>query len=387
MKRLIPLMLALLLILPNIAYGADEKKKYNILVSTYFPVDEFTSAQNTMIKWFGEDQGVNVYWAETDKDCRGDVQVRNAMAILNTRRIDGVLLSSPDAKPTRVITDYCKEKGIPVIGFQEPTDSPDMLMFVGTVPNLHGASCGEAMIKALKDRFGEARGKVLIVDTTPASVTHHSRTLGFIETLGKEKGITYDRLEVRNISADESKKAVSSYLELGNDFDAVWGPSGAMAEGAIMALEAFPKTKPADKVIVGSEAYSMVMQGIRDGYVAAVPMPAAHYQGVIAFKYLLDYLAGKPLPQVGDTIEDFTIENGQPRKGFNPWDAEYIKASSLPATMTTMQKAIEGYPGIQAYYTFDYPFWSQDVPILTKEQGDAPWVWGNFPYRWEEEVR
>ncbi len=128
MKRLIPLMLALLLILPNIAYGADEKKKYNILVSTYFPVDEFTSAQNTMIKWFGEDQGVNVYWAETDKDCRGDVQVRNAMAILNTRRIDGVLLSSPDAKPTRVITDYCKEKGIPVIGFQEPTDSPDMLM-------------------------------------------------------------------------------------------------------------------------------------------------------------------------------------------------------------------------------------------------------------------
>ena len=66
---------------------------------------------------------------------------------------------------------------------------------------------------------------------------------------------------------------------------------------------------------------------------------------------------------------------------------EYIKESCLPGKVLSLQEAIKDYPGIKAYYSYDYPFWSQDVPIVTQKEGNAPWVWGNFPYKWEEEVR
>jgi ABC-type sugar transport system substrate-binding protein len=385
MKRII--VLGLLVIFLSVGFAFAAEKKLNILCSTYAPVDEFISCQNTMIKWYAADHNVNLFMAPTDKDCRGEPQVKNAMAVMNTREIHGVLLCSPDAKPTKVITDYCKKHKIPVIGFQEPTDSPDLLMYVGTVPNIHGSMCGKAMKQALKDKFGEVKGKILVVDTTPASVTHHARTLGFMAEFKDEPNVTIDRLEVQNITEEESKKVTTTYLQLGKDFDAGWGPSGAMPKGIILALEDYPGKKPQDKIIIGSEAYSKVMEGVRDGYVKAVSMPAAHYQGVIAFKYLLDYLNGKKLPAIGDTIDEFKIEGGKARKGFDPWNEEYIKESCLPAKVLSLQEAIKDYPGIKAYYSYDYPFWSQDVPIVTQEEGNAPWVWGNFPYKWEEEVR
>lgn len=388
MKKMLCLVVILLLS-SSFVFGGGQKEEeegYNILCSTYTPMDEFISCQNTMVKWFAEDHGVNLFWAETSKECTGETQVKNAMSVLKTKDIDGVLLCSPAAKPTKVVTDYCKENNIPVVGFQEPTDSPDLLLYVGTVPNIHGSICGIAMKKALKDKFGEVRGKVFIVDTTPASVTHHARTLGFMAELESEPNVIIERVEVQNITVDASKKKTTSYLELGNDFDAGWGPSGAMPKGIIQALEDYPNKSPEDKIIIGSEAYSDVMQGVRDGYVKAVSMPAAHYQGVIAFKYLLDYLNGKELPEIGTKLDDFTVD-GKARDGFDPWKAEYIKESCLPAEVMSLQEAIKGYPGIEDYYTYDYPFWSQDVPIITIEEGDAPWVWGNFPYNWAEEVR
>jgi len=390
MKRLI--ILCMLIIFSSVVFafaeGArEEEKRLNILCSAYCPMDEFISCQNTMIKWYAEDHNVNLYWAETSKECTGETQVKNAMSVLKTRDIDGVLLCSPAAKPTKVITDYCKKHNIPVIGFQEPTDSPDLLMYVGTVPNIHGSICGKAMKEALKDKFGKVSGKILIVDTTPASVTHHARTLGFMAEFENEPNVVIDRVEVQNITVEASKKKTTSYLELGKDFDAGWGPSGAMPKGIILALEDYPGVSPEEKIIIGSEAYSKVMEGVRDGYVKAVSMPAAHYQGVIAFKYLLDYLNGKELPAIGTTINEFKIEGGKPRKGFDPWYEGYIEASCLPAKVVSLQEAIKGYPGIEEYYTYDYPFWSQDVPIVTQKEGNAPWVWGNFPYNWAEEVR
>lgn len=390
MKRLIVFSLLIVFCSTCIAFTAGEvkeEKKFSILCSTYAPMDEFCSCQNTMIKWYAEDHNVNLYWAETSNECTGETQVKNAMAVLNTTDIDGVLLCSPSAKPTKVITDYCKKNNIPVIGFQEPTDSPDLLLYVGTVPNIHGSMCGNAAKQALMDKFGEVRGKILVVDTTPASVTHHARTLGFIAEFKNEPNVIVDRVEVSSITVDASKKKTTSYLELGNDFDLGWGPSGAMPKGIIQALKDYPGVSPEDKIIIGSEAYSDVMEGVRAGYVKSVSMPAAQYQGVIAFKYLLDYLNGKELPSIGTTIKEFKIEGGKPRKGFDPWDEEYIKESCLPAKVLSLQESIKDYPGIKEYYTYDYPFWSQDVPILTQKEGNAPWVWGNFPYNWAEEVR
>jgi ABC-type sugar transport system substrate-binding protein len=384
----VPLIICLVIFaLTAAANEGKEGRKFNILCSTYPPMDEFISCQNTMIKWYAEDHNVNLYWAETSTDCAGEVQVKNAMAVLRTTDIDGVILCSPDAKPQKTITDYCKENNIPVIGFQEPTDSPDILMYVGTVPNIHGAMCGKAMKEALIEKFGEVKGNIFIVDTTPASVTHHARTLGFISEFKDEPNVIIHREEVKTITVDASKKVTTSYLELGNDFDAGWGPSGAMPEGIIQALKDFPGAKIEDKIIIGSEAYSNVMEGVRDGYVKAVTMPAAQYQGAIALKYLLDYLNGEKLPSIGTTIDKFVIEGGIPRKGFDPWNEEYIKEACLPAQVLSLQEAIKDYPDIKEYYTYDYPFWSQDVPIITQKEGNAPWVWGNFPYNWAEEVR
>ena len=369
------------------AAGAETGKKYNILVSAYPPIDQFISCQNTMIKWYGEDHNVNVFWAPDAPDCTGELQVTNALGILKTTHIDGIVLCSPSAKPQKAITDYAKTEKIPVIGFQEPTDSPDLLMFVGTVPNLQGRAGGEAMKAALKAKFGEVKGKVLVVDTTPASVTHHSRTLGFLAVLKDEPNVKVDTIEVRNITPESTKEAVSTYLALGNTLDAAWGPSGAMPQGIIQALKDYPGANIQDKIIIGSEAYTTIMEGIRAGYVKAATAPAAQYLGVIAFKYLLDYLDGKPLPAKGSTINDFSLEGGKPRKGFDPWRADYIKAAVLPATVTTLQEAIKDYPALKQSYTYDYPVWSINVPYITKKDENAPWVWGNFPYDWAVEVR
>lgn len=367
--------------------GGAPSKRFNILVSTYAPLDQFISAQNAMIKWFAEDHNVNAFWAPTDQAGAGETQVKNAMAILGTKQIDGILLCSPSAKPQKVIADYAKSHNIPVVGFQELTDSPDVLLFVGTFPNIQGRFGGEAMRGALKAKFGSVKGKVLVVDTTPASVTHHTRTLGFLDVLKNEPNVTIERLEVRDITTESTKQVVSSYLALGKTFDAAWGPSGAMPKGIVAALESTPGVSPKDKIIIGSEAYTTILQGMRDGFVKAITAPAAQYIGVVGFQYLLDYLNGKPLPKVGSTVTSFAIRGGKARKGFNPWRADYIKAAMLPAKVTTLKSAVKDYATLAQFYAYDHPVLSINVPIIYPKDVNAPWIWGNFPYDWAVEVR
>ena len=365
--------------------AAAEKKTWLIGVANYPDIDEWSVAVYTCMKWYAEDHNIKLKRVTGGGQFTGEVQLKKSRVLLEVG-IDGLILQPTSPTTAKAIVDVAKEKGIPVIGYEYPTYSPDLVMHVGVSLYEMGKTAGEATRKLLIEKYGKPKGTILVLEGNPANAAEHTRSVAFKTVFKDDPDVKLKSIVTPIISLEKAATAVGIWLAAGNDLDASWGATPGLSLGTIEALKKHG-IDPSTKILVANDGEPLMLNYIRQGVLKACTDQPVPFYGPIALKYMVDYLEGRPLPKVGSTITFGDGPNqlnikGKKHLGIDPW--AYDKEAILPAhivdwgTKSRLQIKEVG---------FTFPWFKTRVPLINKENVDLPAWWGNLPIDWAKAIR
>jgi ABC-type sugar transport system substrate-binding protein len=320
--------------------------------------------------WYAEDIGVATTWAEAGYDT--SLQIAQAKRLINMG-IDGLIISPWNVEALRVVMDYAKEKGVPVITTNTAVNHSYPLMHVGYGAKKGAKKLGEKIVEYLKNEVepsGEIKGTILELSSGLGTSEDIMRGGGFHEVIDKYKGVKVIT-EIAQSSREQAKIKTLNVLRSGEKIDAIFAQNGSMALGACSALKSY-KIDPKDVYIATVDAFPDILKEIESGYIdIALDQPPEFYNP-IALHYMCEYLKkGKSaLPKIGETItsDQLIISTGSKHLGVDPW-VRTVWAPAKIKHMTEYSEEIEN----------DYPWFETNAVFVTKENCKSPLLWGNFP--------
>lgn len=209
--------------------------------------------------------------------------------------IDEALAQRPDAivlvpvHPTAVNGAIRKigAAGVPLIGCLNQFTETGPLTYVGADDHSIGVKIGTYLCENLG-----GRGKLVILEGAPQSVTSVARVHGFREALKNFPDVRVVATLRGDYLREPARHAAEAFLASGVAFDAVFAANDDMALGMIAALEA----AGSDSVIVGVNAIPEAIAAIKRGKLLATIDFDAMKISAIATEAALRHLRGEVLP-------------------------------------------------------------------------------------------
>lgn len=375
----------------NSSSAIAAEKEWTIGVVSFPYIDAWIVAELTFVKWYAQYHDIKLRYATAGGKFTGEQQIKEGITLLETG-VDGLIIEAAGSQTLKKLVDVAKEKGVPVITWDVPIDSPDVLMFVGVSQYGLGNRGGEYAKELLIEKYGapeswEEPKTVFTIHGNPANSAYTARALGFESAFKNMPNINIESQLVYTVSEADSAKQMGIWLAMGNDFDVAWAPTGG---GNLGIVEAVKKQgiDPSTKIIVASDAYPTTLDYIRRGIMKGSTDQPLPYYGAIALKYMVDYLEGKSLPEVGEIVTfgegagQINIEGGE-QLGLDPWG--YDEEIYLPVEVVDWKSAIT--PAEKEIFNYTFPWFKCKVALITKENVDSPALWGNFPADWAKAVR
>jgi ribose transport system substrate-binding protein len=349
---------------------AKEKKPF-IGLSAHAVRNTWEDLYVKAFEWYAEDMGVATTWAEAGYDA--SLQITQAKRLIDMG-IDGLIISPWNVEELRVVMDYAKEKGVPVITTNTAVNHSYPLLHVGYGAKRGAKELGEKIVEYLKNEvepIGEVKGTVLELSSGLGTSEDIMRGGGFHEVVDKYKGIKVIT-QVDESSREQAKIKTLKILRGGVKINAIFAQNGSMALGACSALKSYKRIDPKDIYIATVDAFPDILKEIERGYIdIALDQPPAFYNP-IALYYMCKYIkkGDSALPRIGETItaDKLVIGIGNKHLGVDPWE-EPVWAPAKIRHMTEYSEEIEN----------DYLWFETNAVFVTKENCKSPLLWGNFP--------
>lgn len=330
--------------------------------------------QGQAAKWYTQDLP-DVEITILDAGFDGTKQTQDAINLIN-QGIDGLLLNPWDAQASKQIVDAATEEDTPVMNFDTATLSKDIL--IGALfGQYRGGEAVAEKFKQMMESKGMESAKVITSVFNFESTTSQQRLYGFTENIPDSVEIV-NRIESDG-TADAAAPKTQSALQANPDVDAIYSNNVGSGMGALTALEQFGeyyKKDDEDHVMAfgidgGPELNQRILQGYYD---FAVDQPL-HYYAPITLELMWDYLENgeSALPQVGDTVtpgENLTVQNKE-AFGINPWSEPFWGPADVVNYEADDQ---EWWPWMQCQHA-----------MITQENADAPYLYGNVAAEYEEQ--
>ncbi|MEW9531961.1 ABC transporter substrate-binding protein [Microbispora sp. NPDC049125] len=216
---------------------------------------------------------------------------------LNSEGLDPALKAAQDAKvPIMTIDRLLTTKKA----------CTDYIGWIGSDFVKQGARAADAMIKATGDKGDVA----ILLGASGVNVTV-DRTKGFKDRLAaKNSGLKVVAEQTGDFTREKGRAVTEQLISANPGINAIYAENDEMALGAVAALKAAGR-KPGDVKIVTIDGTRGAVQGIVDGWVAAVIESNPRF-GPLAFQALEDFYAGKGVP--AKTIisdKEYTAENAE----------------------------------------------------------------------------
>lgn len=358
-------------------------KKWKIGYVTYPFVDAWAVASETIAKWYAEDHHdiMELYTVVGSPEWTGLEQVKKGKELIEAVGVDGIVISAENPTVLKSLVDYATENNVPCMAYDVPVDSPDLLLYVGIANFDLGKEAAVKAREIMIEERGEVAGKVVVLVPPPEATSYRDRYNGYKSVWANDTNIEIVELGPLTVhTIDNAKKTVGSYLAAGNDFDVAWSYTGGTNIGIVQALLS-EEMDPSEKILVASDAYPLTLDYIELGYMKGSTDQPVPYYAAICMKYMIDYLEGKSIPGVGDTITaaDLDIE-GEEHYGFDPWG--YDEEIYLPAEVVDWKSNIAR----PENWEYTFPWFHVGVAVIDETNADLPGLWGNFPVKWEEAV-
>jgi ribose transport system substrate-binding protein len=180
---------------------------------------------------------------------------------------------------------------IPLFNFITPTTIGQRLCFVGSDDRALGRDIARYLFAKLS-----ARGRIVIVEGTPASATSRERLDGFHDALAAFPGITVRSSLRGDYQRDVARNAFLAAADELRGIDAVLCANDVMALGVLDAI-AIAKSNRDRPLVVGVNAIPEAIAAISEGQMLATVDFDAMTMSAIATEAALRHLRGETVPR------------------------------------------------------------------------------------------
>jgi ribose transport system substrate-binding protein len=253
---------------------------------------------------------------------RDSIKIMDIMDAAIVKQADGFIQGGAiDLKAIVPGVERLNEAGIPIIAIDTSPEGGKVDMFISFDIKEATVKATEQFVNGIKERNGGTVPKGVVIEITGAVQDMFTQEClkGFKEVISQ-----YPQLKVAQAdgqwSNDVSNQRTADLLtRYGDEVLGVYVHTpDIMGPGAIAAIKAAGKD-PADYgmsgICIGPEGIDMLNKG--EMY-AAVEQPA-YDTAVLAVQYLADICNDKPIPKVGDTVEEEGAIWSPAQVIDNPW--------------------------------------------------------------------
>lgn len=238
---------------------------------------------------------VNILW-KGNLDPRRDEQIQ-VVDTFTGQRLSGILVASLDVDQFAGQVRVDANSDLPMIYIDSALDADRPISYVAT-DNFQGGSIAA-------DRIGqlvEGVGNVIVVRHEQGDSNTEAREAGFIERI--QTGYPSIRLiSIDQYAGGDMTKAysVAEYLlnRYGRRVNAIFASSANGTDSMLMAIRNFNLTEQV--FLVGYEASSASLEGIRSGDMHGLVVSNPFRMGYLGVTTLVDHIQGGNMPTIVDT--------------------------------------------------------------------------------------
>lgn len=199
----------------------------------------------------------NIHFISSDAKEKTALLISQINNFIDTKA-DLLIIGTNDSKAVVPVISKAYKSGVPVIILDRGIQGDDYTTFINSDNIKIGTLGAQYIAKRLN-----GRGKVLLFEGLQTADVTHLRSKGFLDTIGKYKGIHVIKRTGNYLRKDailEMEKLIAS----GEKIDAIFSESDSMLSGARLALE-HHGINPASLITVGCDYTSEARNAIRKG--------------------------------------------------------------------------------------------------------------------------
>lgn len=234
--------------------------------------------------------------------------VEDQVAKYKAGQLDALAFVPVDYKAMVPAIEKANAAGLPIINYcNELTAGGDYESFVGINHEQLAYDIGTWLAKKLN-----GKGKVIILEGVPGSITAQDRQAGYMRALKENPGIEIIASQPANYARATAMQVMENLLQQHKQFDAVIAANDEMALGAIRALEAAGRLKGV--YVTGVDGIDDALKAIEEGKLSVTADYRGYDLGYETAKATYEFLTGKTLEKriimqyqliEGDNIKSF----------------------------------------------------------------------------------
>ncbi len=268
-----------------------QKKKYQIVFHTKNVVNPFWKACSAGAKvsadrWKDE---IDLIYAAPTKPDNIEEQIR-IMEDWITKKPDAMIFVPVDYVAMVPTVQKAVAAGIPIINYNNRMAAGKVETFVGSDDEQMAYDISRHAFKAVGEK-----GKVVILDGVPGSITAQDRHRGFLRAIREAKGMELLAAQPSNYSRLQAVQVMENLLQRFPQIDVVLGASDEEALGAVEAIDAVGRL--AKIKVTGCNATPAAIESILQGRQFATLGFSGFDQGYLTVEAAYRFLKGEKLPQ------------------------------------------------------------------------------------------
>jgi ribose transport system substrate-binding protein len=200
---------------------------------------------------------------------------------------DAIMISVTDTKAMQAPLQKAKDAGIPIIGIDDVTEDPSIMVSFIQSNNIEGGKlAGEAMGKLLN-----GKGEVLVLNNEPGTPIGDARVEGFKQGLAAFPGIKFLGVQYSHNDPAKAASIVSTTYAGNNNLNGVFGVTTNNTQGAITGVKEAGATGTIK--VTGYDTSDPIVQGLHDKTVDAVVVQYPFGEGIQGVQTAMDVWSGK----------------------------------------------------------------------------------------------
>lgn len=239
---------------------------------------------------------VNIHWKGPIREDDRDQQIAVVESFV-VRRVNGIVLAPLDSKALVGPVETALRAKVPVIIIDSALDSDKPVSYIATDNFRGGQIAGEHIGKVLN-----GKGNVIMLRYQVGSASTEQREAGFLDAMAQFPDIQLLSVDqYSGATRDSAYQAAQNLINrFGKEADAIFAPCEPVTIGVMLALKDAGQGKGKIK-LVGFDAGSRSVEGLKDGDVEALVVQNPMRMGYLGVTTMIEHLQGKSVPKVVDT--------------------------------------------------------------------------------------
>jgi ABC-type sugar transport system substrate-binding protein len=323
-------------------------------------------------EWYAADRD-DVTLMSTAADGSTSQQISDCRNLLR-QGVDGLIVTPTDSNGLARIAE---EADVPVFSADIPINSEQVGMHAGVNQLDFGSKAGDRLVQTMNEAFGEDHQhrilEILMDQDNSNAVLRHRSFNDAIDS--HDNAEVVKQIEIDGYSASDVASQATTYFQSDDEIHGVFAPWAGGPVGVLRALERndmqAPRGSDGHVPIVSLDANAAIIDNLKQGFIDFVLDQPVQFYGPLSIHYMIEYLnndrSADVLPTIGDevTANDVTIEGGT-HLGTDVWQEQLWSPAQVREFVSFNDENL------------GFPFLTTAIPVVDKEQADAPYLWGNL---------